>query len=95
MAIAGLVITSNAEVNISEAMNNQESIVQVEASHDPNKIVAVLDVSADRLQKEIENIQKIEGIIAVDVAYINYEDDIEREGSIPCPVHISKLKPEV
>ncbi len=92
MAIAGLVITTISDANVNEALSNQESIVDVEISHDPDKVVAVLEISSDRLQKEIEIIQKIEGILAVDIAYINYEDDIAKEGGIACPVHISKLK---
>ncbi len=92
MAIAGLVITVEEGTDINQVLSQQENIVDVELSHDTTKVVAVLEVSSDRLQKEIEEVQKCDGIIAVDIAYINYEDDIEKEGGISCPVHISKVK---
>ncbi len=92
MAIAGLVITIEAGSDIKNTISNQENIVDVEASHDPNKFVAVLEVRSDRLLKEIESLQELDEVLAVDIAYINYEDDIEKEGGIICPEHISKLK---
>ncbi len=94
MAITGLVITTapNTAENIAKTITPQEFFTEVQASHDPDRLVAVLEVSADKVQDEIKKLQDMENILAVDIAYINYEDDIEKEGDIPCPVHISKLK---
>ncbi len=95
MAIAGLVVT--VDPSISEEMATQLSaqvhLVDVQISHDPSKLVVVLEISADKVKDEIQALQEIENILAVDIAYINYEDDIEEKGEVPCPVHISKFKP--
>ncbi len=94
MAITSLVITTlpgTSEIVLEKVSAHQE-IAEVQISHDPTRLVAVLEANADKIQDIIKNFKEIDNVLAVDIAYINYEDDIEREGTIPCPEHISKLK---
>ncbi len=94
MAIAGLVITvaPNTSESIATQISSQASLVEVQISHAPDRLVAVLEASSDQVQDKIKKLQEIDNILAVDIAYINYEDDVQKEGGIACPVHISKMK---
>ncbi len=90
MAIAGLVITlvPNAPDGVMENFLKQENIIGGELTSDLNKFVAALEISADRVEKKIEKLQELENILSIDIAYINYEDDIAKNGEVPCPPDI-------
>lgn len=51
----------------------------------PDKLAAVLECPADRLPAFLRGLRKRKGVINLELAFVNYEDDLEACGQINCP----------
>ena len=94
MAIAGLVFHiegANLE-KVSGKVKAFPDITEVKTLESGNEIAAVLECSSVDMQQKLKDLGKIRHVIQVDVAYINYEDDIEKDGFVSCPPLEKKRK---
>lgn len=51
----------------------------------PNRIAATLETPADKLFDVLQQIQILPAVHNLELVYVNYEDDLENSGQIPCP----------
>lgn len=86
MAIAAIVIHTSPENLEAAKASLQERPEIVEASIvPPAKIAAALETPVQTLQSSLEAIQALSWVWNLDLAYVNYEDDLEQSGQIACP----------
>ena len=90
MAIAGIILTPDAgqESRCLEALCNWSEVIETRQV-DAGKLAAVVECSSLDIQKVLEGLAGIDSVLQLDVAYINFEDDMDSEGCIPCPPHQS------
>ncbi len=86
MAIVGLVITAAPEQKetLRMALQAMSGIVDVADTTDSMRLAVVFEAPSQEVNSELKAMQKWECVLAVDVAYMNYEDDIDA-GGIQCP----------
>ena len=86
MAIAGLVVMTEPVSTdiVQNLLLEHYGITEVQPTVDRQRLVAVLETSSDTVESSIKGIQNLPHVLSVDIAYINYEDDMERVGHIPC-----------
>ncbi len=87
MAIAGIVVnvTAAGQSQACEALRRVPGIVDVRALEDGCRLAAVLEAPSQRLQDDLEAVNDLEHVLQVDVAYINYEEDLDDSGHMACP----------
>ena len=100
MAVAGVIIQcipgkplefadkikANPTVVDIQPVPGQEGVPVGEEGLGPT-LAAVLECRSDTIKGEMEKIKKLPFVLLLDMTYINYEDDLEAEGTIPCPPH--------
>ena len=88
MAVAGLIV--HGDKGGAEAVRARLSafpgIVETRDLGDAWRVAAVLESPAADIQKQLEAIQALPEVLHVDVAYANFEDDVDESGHIPCPL---------
>ena len=94
MAIVGLVfmVSPHCTEKVQQDLLQQEGITDVQPTADSQRLVAVLEVHSDKVESGMKHLQQVPDVLSVDIAYINYEDDLEREGHIPCAPYERKRK---
>lgn len=94
MTIAGLVIMGTAQSMkaLKAKLMGNPSIVEIQESSEDTRIAAVVETDSDKVESFMSSLLEWDEVVTVDVAYINYEDDIEDKGHIPCPVFNAKRK---
>ena len=94
MAIAGLVILGVAErmEALRDALAQAPDIVDVQDTGDALRLAAVLEVPADKVESRMSALLEWESVVAVDLAFLNYEDDLAAGGEIPCAPHKKKQR---
>jgi len=93
MAIAGILLTPDAgqESRCLEALQNRPEVVETRQV-DAGKLAAVVECSSLDIQKVLEGMAGMESVLQLDVAYINFEDDMDSDGCIACPPHHSSKR---
>lgn len=87
MAIAGIVL-SVAEGRLPqtrEALRAFPGVVDVQGVEDDCKLAAVLESPSQKLQADLEALREIAYVAGLDVAYVNYEEDLDGQGHMACP----------
>jgi len=87
MAIAGLVLltTQDACVAVRDALQAAENITDLHSGGDACRLAAVLEAPAAAMEDELARLREWEGVLAVDIALLSYEDELEDGGEISCP----------
>lgn len=88
MAIAGIVLTVT-EGRLREAREacKAPGVVDIQGVEDDSKLAVVLESPSRTLQGNLEALREVAHVLQLDVAYINYEEDLDAEGHMPCPPH--------
>lgn len=87
MAIAGIVI-SVAQDRLSEVrefVRDVPGVLDVQLVCEEHKLAVVLESPSRTLQKDLESLRDLPHVLEVEVAYANYEDDLDSEGHMACP----------
>ena len=89
MAIAGLLIMAEAAhaAAVQERLRAEPDVVEVRATEDPARLAVVLETASDRVEAAMTALLQWEGVLAVDMAFVSYEDDLDATGGIACPPH--------
>lgn len=93
MAIVGLVITAspNQKETLRMALKAMSGIVDISDTEDVMRLAVVFEAPSKEVNSELKALQKWECVLAVDVAYLTYEDDLEA-GDIECPPFEERVK---
>ena len=59
--------------------------MDVRALEDGCKLAAVLESPSRRLQEDLEALNGLDHVLQLDVAYVNYEEDLDGRGHMDCP----------
>ena len=86
MAIAGIVLTTAAgqEGRGLAALRHWPGIYEVQHAGE-GKLAAVLERPSQDLQLALEDLAGIDAVLQLDVAYVDYEDDLDANGHMRCP----------
>lgn len=86
MAIVGLVIMGSPHCmdGIRLLLEAEPGIVDVQPTEDVARLAAVLETGAGTVEAIMTRMLQWENVLSVDLAYVNYEDDLE-SGGIVCP----------
>lgn len=89
MAIAGIVlqVTQGRLPETREALRALAGVVDVQGVEDDAKLAVVLESPSRTLQADLEALRAIAHVLQLDVAYVNYEEDLDDQGRMPCPEH--------
>ena len=89
MAIAGIVlsVTEGRLSETREALRAFPGIVDVQELEDDSRLAAVLESPSRRLQADLESLNGLDHVRQLDVAYVNYEEDLDGQGHMACPPH--------
>ena len=52
-----------------------------------SRLAAVLESPSRRLQADLESLNGLDHVRQLDVAYVNYEEDLDGQGHMACPPH--------
>lgn len=87
MAIAGLVlnVAEGRLPETREALRAFPGVVDVQGVEDDCKLAAVLESPSQKLQEDLEALREVAHVVGLDVAYINYEEDLDGQGHMACP----------
>lgn len=86
MAIAAIVAHTfpNSLRGLDKALRARKEIVETRISP-PDRIAATVEASSANLTKILQKIQEMDDILSLELVYVNYEDDLDADGSMPCP----------
>ena len=86
MAIAGLVIhASPASLQgLLSALQNLAEVPDCQVVP-PDRIAASLETPSLNILRALKKIGNLPDVLNLELVYINYEDDLERDGEIACP----------
>lgn len=65
-------------------------VLELQEVPDVDKLAVVLESSSRTLQGYLEYVNGLPMWVALDIAFINYEDDMDITGHMPCPPHRPK-----
>lgn len=90
MAIAGIVLTLvDAGMDSSLAvLRSWPGVCEVQEAGG-GKLALVLEISSQDIQQTLEDLSSLEMVLQLDVAYVNYEDDLDSQGHMACPMRQS------
>lgn len=99
MAVAGLVVQC-MDGNVKETMEalaavagvvdvqsvpGQAGAVDAQGVARLPSFALVFECPSDSINKEMQRIKSLPFVLLLDLAYVNYEEELESEGNIPCP----------
>ena len=92
MAIAGVVVSCLREhlLPLCSELRATRGVLEVQEVPDADKLAVVLESPSRTLQGYLEYVSGLPHVLALDVAFINYEDDLDSAGHMPCPPHRPK-----
>ncbi|OXS29235.1 MAG: hypothetical protein BCS36_03025 [Desulfovibrio sp. MES5] len=92
MAIAGIVVSSLREhlLPLCSELRATRGVLDVQEVPEADKLAVVLESPSQTLQGYLEYVSGLPYVLALDVAFINYEDDMDSTGHMPCPPHRPK-----
>lgn len=87
MAIAGIVISAAQDrlSEVRELVRDVPGVLDVQLVREEHKLAVVLERPSRTLQRDMESLRALPHVLEVDVAYANYEDDLDSEGHMACP----------
>lgn len=87
MAIAGVLVMGLREqmAEIRRQMEATRGITAIRATNDDGKWAAVLEAPSENMEAALSALKEMEGVLAVDLAFLSYEDDLTDRGTIICP----------
>jgi nitrate reductase NapD len=93
MAVAGIVLTValGHQSEVAEALKGVSGVVEVQPV-EAIKVAAVVESPSDRLQADLEAANGLDHVVQLDVIYVNYEEDMDSEGHMPCPAHCGRRR---
>lgn len=97
MAVAGLVLMTAVEDfgAVRAQLTVQAGICDVEVLEEQCKLVGVLEADSDKLEGIMTAMLAWNGVLSVDVAFINYEDELDAGKEVLCPPHVARQVREV
>ncbi len=89
MAIAGIVVSSLREhlKLLCSELQATRGVLDVQEVPGTDRLAVVLESPSRTLQGYLEYVNDLPHVLALDVAFINYEDDMDSQGHMPCPPH--------
>lgn len=89
MAIAGIVVSVLCEhlKPLCSELRATKGVLEVQEVPGTDKLAVVLESPSQSLQGYLEYVNGLPHVLALDVAFINYEDDMDNQGNMPCPPH--------
>ncbi len=86
MAIAGFVIQSSPDhlQGLQKALQNLTEVIDSLVVQ-PDRVAASLETPSLNILRAFKKINTLPGVLNLEIVYINYEDDLDRDGSIACP----------
>ena len=86
MAIAGITVQTLADAfaGVRERLASHRDVTAVEEGG-PCLLAAVVETGAARLEDVLADMAAWDGVLVVGLASVNYEDDLDERGHIPCP----------
>ncbi|MDO5536432.1 MAG: hypothetical protein Q4F72_02730 [Desulfovibrionaceae bacterium] len=86
MAIAALLLMIQPErrERTLACVSAFPGVVETKTAAD-GRLACVFERGSLELQKGLEDLNGLEGVIQMDVVYINYEDDLDETGHMACP----------
>lgn len=87
MAIAGIVlnVVEGRLPETREALRAVPGVVDVQSVDDDGKLAVVLESASRTLQANLQALRDVAHVLQLDVAYVNYEEDLDEQGHMPCP----------
>lgn len=85
MAIAAIVLqvsASDLEGALASLQNMPEIVAAAQGA--PERIAATIDAPAAELLNCLQKCQNLPQVIGLELVYVNYEDDMDRDGFIAC-----------
>jgi nitrate reductase NapAB chaperone NapD len=78
MAIAGLLVHTLKE-NLGSVERQIDSMAEMTTYgiHQEQYIVVVAEVSSDQMEKKVEQINDLEGVLTIYTTYVTLEDELE------------------
>jgi len=88
MAIAGIVLTTapGQEGRGLAVLRRWPGVCDVQDAGE-GKLAAVLERPSQDLQQALEDLAGLDHVLQLDVAYVDYEDDLDANGHMACPPH--------
>lgn len=89
MAIAGIVISAPRHrlTQVRELVRLVPGVLDVQFVDGQPRLAVVLESPSQTLQKDLEGLRALPDVLELDVAYANYEDDLDSDGHMACPAH--------
>ena len=89
MAIAGIVVSSLREhlKLLCNELRATRGVLDVQEVPGTDRLAVVLESPSRTLQGYLEYVNGLPHVLALDIAFINYEDDMDSTGHMPCPPH--------
>ena len=92
MAITGFLIhTLDDNVDEVEATVNAMTDVTTYGIHQDHFIVTVAEVPADELEKTMNSIKKLDGVLTIYTTYLAIEDEIDEAGNLQTNLSLKDL----
>ena len=92
MAITGFLIhTLDENVQDVEAKVSEMPEVTTYGVHQDHFIVSVAEVPADELEKTMNTIKKLEGVLTIYTTYLTIEDEIDEDGKLQTNISLTDL----
>lgn len=92
MAIAGIVVSAPQErlAGLRGLLLDLRGVLEVHEVAGAGKLAVVLESPSHTLQRDLEEMNGLPHVLMLDVAFINYEDDLDSQGHMACPPHRQK-----
>ena len=92
MAIAGIILSASAAAcaGLEKALQGRDGILDVQRTPDGADIgglVVVVEQPSDKIQKELLALRELPEVDDLHLAFADYEDDLDAQGHMGCPVH--------
>lgn len=86
MAIAGIVLHASP-ANLQGLLKTLQNLAEIPDCQivPPDRIAASLETPSLNILRALKKISNLPAVLNLELVYINYEDDIERDGEIGCP----------
>ena len=92
MAILGFLIhTLDEDVQEVEAKVNEMPEITTYGIHQDHFIVTVAEVAADDVEKTMNNIKELDGVLTTYTTYLTIEDEIDEKGNLETNLSLTDL----
>jgi len=92
MAITGFLIhTLDENVREVEAAVNEMPAITTYGIHQDHFIVSVAEVQADELEKIMNTIKELDGVLTIYTTYLTIEDEIDEDGNLQTNLSLTDL----